>query len=146
KEYADLLAELGLDADKVRAFFDAHPSFASGLHRSPHAAAGSAADRLAEFAPFIGKSETQIRILQAKVLAKKTLAAARALPGALAKLRKRAIERSPVLFEQAREEWIDAKPLLVQKAKDAVRARAEAFGFVTPKPAPAAPSERAAAA
>jgi predicted nucleotide-binding protein (sugar kinase/HSP70/actin superfamily) len=145
KEYADLLAELGLDGDKVKAFFDAHPKFASGLHRSPHAAAGSAADRLAEFAPFVGKSETEIRILQAKALAKKALGAARALPGALAKMRKRAMERSPVLFEQAREEWIDAKPVLVQKAKDAVRAKAEAFGFVAPKPA-APPSEAAAAA
>jgi predicted nucleotide-binding protein (sugar kinase/HSP70/actin superfamily) len=142
KEYADLLAELGLDAAAVKAFFDAHPRFASGLHRAPHAAAGTAADRLHEAAPFIGKSEAQIRLLRARQLARQTIAAARALPGALAKLRKRALERSPVLFDQAREEWIEAKPILVRKVKDAAWAKAEAIGFSRPagavaKPAPA---------
>ena len=34
KEYAEMLAKLGLDAAKVRAFFTAHPEMASGLHGS----------------------------------------------------------------------------------------------------------------
>src|SRR5215471_6631660 len=80
KEYADLLAKLGLDGETVRAFFKAHPEMASGLHRAPHAAAGTAADRLAEVAPFIGKSDREIRVMKAKMLAQKTIAAARALP------------------------------------------------------------------
>jgi predicted nucleotide-binding protein (sugar kinase/HSP70/actin superfamily) len=145
KEYADLLKELGLDAKTVKAFYDANPTLASGLHRSPHAAAGTAADRLHEVAPFIGKSESEVRVLKAKLLVTKTIAAARALPGALAKMRKRALERSPVLFEQAREEWIEAKPLLVQKVKDAARAKVESFGFLR-APAKAPVSESAAAA
>ncbi len=132
KEYADMLAKLGLDGAKVRAFFGAHPEMATGLHRSPHAAAGTAADRLAEVAPFIGKSESAIRVLKAKLFAKRAFAAARELPGALEKLRKRAIERSPVLFEQAREEWIEQRPIIVEKMKQAARAKAESFGIPLP--------------
>ena len=127
-----MLAKLGLDAAKVRAFFTAHPEMASGLHRSPHAAAGTAADRLAEVAPFIGKSEGEIRLMKAKVFAQKTIAAARAVPGWLEKLRKRAVERSPVLFEQAREEWVEQRPIIVEKMKQAARAKAESFGITLP--------------
>jgi len=105
---------------------------ASGLHRAPHAAAGTAADRLAEVAPFIGKSDREIRVLKAKMLAQKTIAAARALPGWLQKLRKQAIERSPVLFEQAREEWVEQRPIIVEKMKQAARAKAESFGIPLP--------------
>src|SRR4029434_3772650 len=46
KEYADMLARLGVTQEEVTAFFARHPRFADPLHRSPHAAAGHAADRL----------------------------------------------------------------------------------------------------
>jgi predicted nucleotide-binding protein (sugar kinase/HSP70/actin superfamily) len=141
KEYADLLRELGLDAGAVKSFFQAHPDLATGLHRSPHAAAGTAADRLHEVAPFIGKSEREIRVLRAKLFVKRTVEAARALPSTLAKMRKRAAERSPVLFDQAREEWIEQRPIIVQKVKDAAWAKAEAFGFS--RPVKAAPEQTA---
>jgi predicted nucleotide-binding protein (sugar kinase/HSP70/actin superfamily) len=139
KEYADLLAKLGLDSARVRAFFDAHPELATGLHRSPHAAAGTAADRLHEMAPLIGKSDREIRALRAKQLVHKAIATARALPTTLNLLRKRTLERSPILFEQAREEWVEQKPIIVEKMKQAARAKAESFGFTFPaKEAPAA--------
>jgi len=141
KEYAELLDKLGLDAGKVRAFFDTHPELATGLHRSPHAAAGTAADRLVEVAPLIGKSEREIRVLQAKQLLTRAVAAARALPATLNTLRKRTMERSPVLFEQAREEWVEQKPIIVEKMKEAAWAKAESFGFTRP-----AKEERAAGA
>src|SRR5882672_5672162 len=70
KEYAELCAKLGTSPDEVRAFLGAHPALASGLRRSPHAAAGSAADRLAEVAPYIGKTEAEIRVLRAKAFGK----------------------------------------------------------------------------
>src|SRR5450432_519221 len=38
REYAEALARMGKTAAEVRAFFDAHPGLASGLHRAPHAA------------------------------------------------------------------------------------------------------------
>jgi predicted nucleotide-binding protein (sugar kinase/HSP70/actin superfamily) len=117
KEYAELLEKLGLTQDDVRAFLEAHPTLASGLRRSPHAGAGTAADRLAEIAPYIGKSGPGIAVLRGKALAANAVAAARALPSTLAALRGRLKERAPVLFAQAREEWVDAKPIVVEKLR-----------------------------
>jgi predicted nucleotide-binding protein (sugar kinase/HSP70/actin superfamily) len=117
KEYAELLAKFGVTAEDVRAFGASHPALASGLHRAPHGGAGTAADRLVEIAPYIGKSDAEIRVLRAKALATKAVDAARALPGLLATLRKRLRERAPTLMAQAREEWVDAKPLVVEKLR-----------------------------
>jgi hypothetical protein len=112
REYQQLLDRLGVTADGVRAFLDAHPDLASGLRRSPHAAAGTAADRLAEVAPYIGKTDAQIRVMRARGAAASAWRAARALPGAAARLRRQVAERAPTLLAQAREEWVDAKPAL----------------------------------
>jgi predicted nucleotide-binding protein (sugar kinase/HSP70/actin superfamily) len=117
KEYAELLEKVGLTQDDVRAFLDAHPALASGLRRSPHAGAGTAADRLAEIAPYVGKSEREILVLRGKALAARAIEAARGLPSTLATLRGRLKERAPVLFAQAREEWVDVKPVVVEKLK-----------------------------
>src|SRR5882672_5847497 len=113
-----MLAELGVSAEDVRAFFAAHPSLASGLRRSPHAAAGTAADRLAEVAPYLGKSNAAIGVLRAKAAVRGAWQTARALPGAAAKVRRRVIERGPTLLAQAREEWVDARPVLAQRLRD----------------------------
>jgi predicted nucleotide-binding protein (sugar kinase/HSP70/actin superfamily) len=117
REYAELLAKLGVSADDVRAFLSTHPDLASGLRRSPHAAAGSAADRLAEVAPYLGKTDAEIRVVRAKAFAKNALAAVRALPETLAVFRGRLKERAPILFAQAREEWVDAKPIVIEKLR-----------------------------
>src|SRR5450432_2198549 len=120
KEYADLLAKLGLTGDEVRAFLGAHPALASGLRRSPHAAAGSAADRLAEVAPYIGRSESQIRVLRAQALAKAAIAGVRGIPAFVAGMRKNLAARGPVLFAQAREEWAEARPVIEEQIKNRV--------------------------
>jgi hypothetical protein len=117
REYGELLAKLGVTAEDVRAFNAKHPALASGLHRAPHAAAGTAADRLAEIAPYLGKSEAEIRVLRAKDLAKRAVSAAKALPATLATLRGRLKERAPVLVAQAREEWVDVKPVIVERVR-----------------------------
>jgi predicted nucleotide-binding protein (sugar kinase/HSP70/actin superfamily) len=117
KEYTELCAKLGISSDEVRAFLAQHPALASGLRRSPHAAAGSAADRLAEIAPYLGKTESEIRVLRAKSLGKGLLETAKGLPTQLAALRGRLKERAPILFAQAREEWVDAKPVVIEKLR-----------------------------
>ncbi|HXJ21210.1 MAG TPA: 2-hydroxyglutaryl-CoA dehydratase [Polyangia bacterium] len=122
KEYADLLEKLGTDAETVKAFFDKHPSFGSGLHRAPHAAGATAADRLAEVAPYLGKSDLQIGLLRAKAAVGSVLAAAKAAPGFVAGLRKKLVERGPVLMAQAREEWKDARPVFEAKARETLNA------------------------
>jgi predicted nucleotide-binding protein (sugar kinase/HSP70/actin superfamily) len=127
REYAEALDRLGVGADDVRAFFRAHPRLASGLHRAPHAAAGTAADRLAEIAPFVGKSRTEIRVVRARQLATRTWTALRAAPKRFTELRARWAEKSPAFLAQVREELIDARPIVTEK----IRARAKAgFGGV----------------
>jgi predicted nucleotide-binding protein (sugar kinase/HSP70/actin superfamily) len=123
REYQEALAALGASADDVRAFFAAHPRLASGLHRAPHAAAGTAADRLAEIAPYLGKSAARIRVLRAGAAARRALGAARALPGAARGLQQKVAERAPTLLAQAREEWVEARPVLAQKLRAFVAAK-----------------------
>ena len=90
-EYQEALHRAGVTREQVQAFFEAHPRYASPLHRSPHGGAGTAADRLAEVAPLIGKSRLAIRAIEARNhgarvvrgargLLKQTLAGAKALP------------------------------------------------------------------
>jgi len=122
KEYADLLAKLGTDAETVKAFFDKHPSFGSGLHRAPHAAGATAADRLAEAAPYMGKSDLQIPVMRAKAAVGSVVQAVKAAPGFVAGLRKKLVERGPVLMAQAREEWKDARPAFEAKARETLNA------------------------
>jgi predicted nucleotide-binding protein (sugar kinase/HSP70/actin superfamily) len=122
KEYADLLQKLGTDAETVKAFFDKHGVFASPLHRAPHSAGATAADRLAEVAPYLGKSDLQIRVLRARAAVGSVVAAAKAAPGFVAGLRKKLVERGPVLMAQAREEWKDARPAFEAKARATVNA------------------------
>jgi hypothetical protein len=120
KEYAEMLERFGLDAEQVRVFQDKHPGFGSPLHRAPHAAAGTAADRLAEVAPYIGKSEAQIKLMQAKAAVGTLVAAAKAAPGWIAGLRKKLVEKGPVLVSRAREEWVDARPVVEAEIKERV--------------------------
>ncbi|HEX3697207.1 MAG TPA: 2-hydroxyglutaryl-CoA dehydratase [Polyangia bacterium] len=129
KEYQELLAKLGVSADSVNAFLAANPKYATGLRRSPHAAAGTAADRLTEIAPLLGKSPAQVRVLEARAAAARVVETVRGLPATFAKLRKKIAARSPALFAQAREEWIEAKPVLTAKIKQAARAKGESLGI-----------------
>src|SRR5262245_2472973 len=121
KEYAEMLEKLGLEAAAVADFFRQHPRFASPLRRAPHAAGGTAADRLAEVAPLVGKSSLEICALEARRAAAGLVAAARGLPAWLAKTQRRIAERSPVLFAQAKEEWIEARPILAARVKSFMR-------------------------
>jgi predicted nucleotide-binding protein (sugar kinase/HSP70/actin superfamily) len=135
KEYADMLEKLGVTAEQVKDFLDKHPRFASPLHRSPHGAGGTAGDRLAEVAPYIGKSAMQARVLRAKATAQAVVGAVKAAPGWLAGMRKKLVEKGPVLVAQAREEWKDARPAIEEKARATVTA---GIAKIRRRPAPAA--------
>jgi predicted nucleotide-binding protein (sugar kinase/HSP70/actin superfamily) len=139
KEYGDLLDKLGLTAEQVSDFMKKHPRWASPLHRAPHGAAGTAADRLVEVAQFVGKPEWQVKLLEAQAAARGLMEAVKAVPGWLARTRKKVVERSPALFAQAREEWVEAKPALVEK----VRAKAQNTVFARFAAEPTAPQATA---
>jgi predicted nucleotide-binding protein (sugar kinase/HSP70/actin superfamily) len=122
REYAEALERRGISAEQVRAFFAAHPRFGSGLRRSPHAAQGTAADRLAEIAPLLGKSAAGIRVAEARRFVSGMASALKAAPGKAMELRARWTRKAPAFLAQVREEWVDVKPAVAEK----VRARAKA--------------------
>ena len=132
REYSEQLEKRGLTQADVAAFFERHPRFASPLRRAPHAAGGTAADRLAEVTPLLGKSAFGIRVAEARALADRAVAAAKSTPGWLAKMRKKLVTRAPDLMAQAREEWTVARPIIVenvrQRARDGFQKTVTRFG------------------
>jgi hypothetical protein len=58
--------EQGISLEQARAFLDANPRYAAGLHKSPHAAAGSAADLVCEIAPLINSTPLERTLKTAK--------------------------------------------------------------------------------
>jgi predicted nucleotide-binding protein (sugar kinase/HSP70/actin superfamily) len=137
-EYQAALDQHGITVEQVKAFYDAHPRLASGLHRAPHAGGATATDRLHEIAPFIGKSEWQIRAIRARRFADKVVGAVKATPGFIANVRKQLTEKGPVLVARAREEWVDAKPALEAKMKERVETLAAKVPFMSRRSAPSA--------
>jgi predicted nucleotide-binding protein (sugar kinase/HSP70/actin superfamily) len=137
-EYAAALDKLGIKEADVHAFLAKHKRYNSPLRRAPHAAAGTAADRLAELAPMLGKSPLGVRLTEARALADRAVAAAKATPAWLAGLRKKLAVRGPDLMAQAREEWIVAKPIIVenvrQRARDGLQKTVARFGGSKPAP------------
>jgi predicted nucleotide-binding protein (sugar kinase/HSP70/actin superfamily) len=135
KEYGEMLERLGVTREEVTAFFAKHPRFASTLRRSPHAAAGTAGDRLAEVAPLLGKSPLQIRWAEARAAASEAVATLKGTPAWLAKMHRKLVLRGPDLLAQAREEWAAAKPELSKNLRqrwDKVRRRPAAESAAPP--------------
>jgi predicted nucleotide-binding protein (sugar kinase/HSP70/actin superfamily) len=135
KEYADMLERLGITREQVIEFFATHPTFASPLRRSPHAAAGTAADRLAEVAPLLGKSNLEVQLVRARQAAQRAVSALQAAPGWVARMKKKLLLRGPDLVSQAREEWQAAKPELsknIRQRWDRVRGRASSEAAAAP--------------
>jgi hypothetical protein len=60
----------------------------------------------------------------------------RALPGWLARTRRKLVERSPVLFAQAREEWVEARPIIAQKMRERAEKTIARFTPRAPRPRP----------
>ncbi|MDB4982857.1 MAG: hypothetical protein JWM82_3609, partial [Myxococcales bacterium] len=54
----------------------------------------------------------------AKAFVARAAASAANLPSVLASLRKRLEERAPTLISQAREEWVDAKPIVIERLRE----------------------------
>jgi len=71
----------GVTEEQVRSFLAANPKYASALHHSPHAGAGSATNLVHEVAPLIKMTRAERLQLRAKNIAATTVAAAKAAPG-----------------------------------------------------------------
>jgi len=84
-ELERVCGEHGVTLEQVRAFLDANPRYASPLHRAPHAAAGSAADLVAQVAPLMRSTHWERALKTAKTGAAIGARALRNSPATMAK-------------------------------------------------------------
>jgi len=103
-EYERVLAENGVTKEQVQAFLDANPRFASALHKSPHRAAGTAADLAAGVAPYITKTRWERWRGAAARLAKDGVHGVRQAPHMVVKLAVDAKEKAPEVATKLRED------------------------------------------
>ena len=115
-ELVRALESEGLTVDEVKAFLDAHPEYASPLHKAPHRVAGSAADLVYEVAPLIKKTwaertnDTVARTWRAAV------GGLRATPRRVSRVAE--IARSPEFQERVGADWDLVRDLVGGKVKE----------------------------
>jgi hypothetical protein len=88
----------------VRAFLKANPRHAGALHKAPHAYAGTAADLVAEVAPYITQSRAKRLQLQLVQLAKVSSATARKSPHLVLGVFRGAVQAAPELASRVKED------------------------------------------
>jgi hypothetical protein len=86
--------ERGVTVDQVRAYLEAHPRLASGLYKPPHAAAGSAADVVAQVAPLLTSTPWQRAKKSAEVAMKTGADVLRRSPRTVAETATRAASKA----------------------------------------------------
>jgi predicted nucleotide-binding protein (sugar kinase/HSP70/actin superfamily) len=102
-------SEHGVTMDQVRGVLASRRRFAGALHKAPHRYAGTAADLVAEVAPYIKRSRAdQWRAWRARVHAavRRSSEVARKSPGAAVRLVKSASEAAPVLAARLKEDVV----------------------------------------
>jgi predicted nucleotide-binding protein (sugar kinase/HSP70/actin superfamily) len=96
--------EHGVTLEQVRAFLDANPRFDSALHKAPHTYAGTAADLVAQVAPYITKTRAQRWRGRAVTFLTRSSDAARKSPHMVIALVKGAVESAPELAARLKED------------------------------------------
>ena len=114
-EYERALSEHGVTQEQVKAFLDAHPRFASPLRKAPHVYAGTAADVVAEVAPYITMGRGERWAKRAKALVSRTAEAAERAPHLVVHVAKAAATRAPEIAAKVREDLAIVQELRRQK-------------------------------
>ncbi len=96
--------ENGVTAEQVRAFLDANPRFDRALHKAPHAYAGTAADLVAQVAPYITKTRAQRWQGRLQALASRGGEAARKSPHMVIAVVKSAVDAAPEVAARLKED------------------------------------------
>lgn len=128
-ELETALAQYGLTKEQVYAFLEANPRYASSLHKSPHAQAGSATDLVHEIAPLMTKTRAQrLRdratslVATVKTEAPVAIEKAKALWGRRAEAAEMAREDILMLGEivqgKLSQEWLDLGKKILRKRED----------------------------
>jgi predicted nucleotide-binding protein (sugar kinase/HSP70/actin superfamily) len=97
-------AENGVTPEQVRAFLDAHPRFDRALHKAPHVYAGTAADLVAEVAPYITKTRAERWRTRARALVSRSSEAARKSPHMVVAIVKSAVDAAPEVAARLKED------------------------------------------
>ena len=96
--------EHGVTMEQVRAFLDANPRFGRALHKAPHAYAGTAADLVAEVAPYITQSRAERWRGRVAGLVKRSSETARKSPHLVVELFRTAVEKAPEVAARVKED------------------------------------------
>lgn len=96
--------ENGITVDQLREFLDRNPRFAGPLHKAPHRYAGTAADLVAEVAPYLTKSRAARWRDRALAIAKQSSDAARKGPHMVVSFVKNAVESAPEVAARVKED------------------------------------------
>jgi predicted nucleotide-binding protein (sugar kinase/HSP70/actin superfamily) len=104
KELERACEEHGVTMEQVRAFLEAEPRFAGPLHKAPHAYAGTAADLVAEVAPYITMTRTQRWRARATAFAKGSSEKARQAPHMVVQLFRSAVDAAPQVAARVKED------------------------------------------
>jgi hypothetical protein len=96
--------EHGVTMEQVRAFLEADPRFGRALHKAPHAYAGTAADLVAEVAPYITMTRTERWRARATSFAKGSSAKARKAPHMVVEMFRSAVTAAPVVAAKVKED------------------------------------------
>lgn len=86
KEFEETLAKYGLTEAQVRAFVEKNPQYNTPFHRSPHRAAGTAADLVHELAPYLTQSRAERVKNRAAGLVGAVAGLAKKVPGVASKV------------------------------------------------------------
>ena len=103
----------------MRAFLEANPKYASPLHQAPHAYAGTAADLVAEIAPYITMTRQRALGEEGRALFTRTAEAAERAPHLVVHVAKTAVERAPEIAAKVREDLAIVQELRRQKRESA---------------------------
>jgi predicted nucleotide-binding protein (sugar kinase/HSP70/actin superfamily) len=111
--------EHGLTLDQVKAFLEATPRFAGSLHKAPHSYAGTAADLVAEIAPYITKSRLERWRDRVTSFMRDSGDAARRSPHMVVTMVKTAAAAAPSVAARVKEDVVLYRELRRAKGKPA---------------------------
>jgi predicted nucleotide-binding protein (sugar kinase/HSP70/actin superfamily) len=121
--------EHGVSIEQVRAFVQANPRFGRALHKAPHAYAGSAADLVAEVAPYITKTRTERWRARLAGLAKRSSETARKSPHLVVKTVRSAALAAPAVAARLKEDVAMFRDFRRTNAKPSAK-RSEPMGVL----------------
>src|SRR6185437_3683567 len=103
-ELERVCVENGVTIEQVRASIDANPRFGSALHKAPHRHAGTAADLVAQVAPYITQSRVERWRGRVEAFLTQSGDAARKSPHMVVAFVKGAVEGATVVAARLKED------------------------------------------